>query len=207
LIKEELTLDKLKSASLLIISGSRQFYKQKDIDVILKYFENGGSLYIALGEGGVEKNNTNLNDFLESYGVTFNSDCVIRNSYSKYFHPKECYIEEGQYHSEISKTLKQTDKKKKVLTNEDLLDADVTDQDDDKIKIIYPFGCTLNLKNNKVSTLFNSGIISYPHKRPLMTAVLSKSKKGRMIIVGSENFVDDDYFEKEDNKKITVSFF
>lgn len=28
-----------------------------------------------------------------------------------------------------------------------------------------------------------------------------------MIIVGSENFVDDDYFEKEDNKKITVSFF
>ena len=32
-----------------------------------------------------------------------------------------------------------------------------------------------------------------------MTAVLSKSKKGRMIIVGSENFVDDDYFEKEDN--------
>eukprot|EP00340_Litonotus_pictus_P000465 CAMPEP_0170514288 /NCGR_PEP_ID=MMETSP0209-20121228/859_1 /TAXON_ID=665100 ORGANISM="Litonotus pictus, Strain P1" /NCGR_SAMPLE_ID=MMETSP0209 /ASSEMBLY_ACC=CAM_ASM_000301 /LENGTH=425 /DNA_ID=CAMNT_0010798321 /DNA_START=27 /DNA_END=1304 /DNA_ORIENTATION=+ len=205
LIKEELTYEKLTKANLLIISGPRQYYKQKDIEAIQKYLEEGGSVYIALGEGGNEKNNTNLNDLIESYGISFSSDSVIRTSYSKYLHPKECYIEEGQFHADFSRTIKTTGKRKKIMTNDDLLDQVNDDTDEDKIKVVYPYGCSLKLKSSKISTVFNSGIISYPLKRPLMAAVSSMSKKGRLLVVGSEGFTEDEYFEKEDNKKIIES--
>jgi intraflagellar transport protein 52 len=182
------------------------------MDAIKKYFEEGGSVYIALGEGGCEKNNTNLNFLLEDYGVSFNTDSVVRTSYSKYLHPKECYIEEGKFHSEFAKTIKTVGgKKRKVMTNDDLLDqvneTNTTDDiDDGKIKVVYPYGCSLNIKSNKISVVFGSGTISYPLKRPLMVAITSNSKKGRMIVVGSEKLIEDEFLEAEDNKKIMVSF-
>lgn len=204
-IKEEITYEKLKTINLMIISGPRQFYKQKEIEAIKKYLEDGGSLYIALGEGGNEKNNTNLNELLEDYGISFASDSVVRTSYSKYLHPKECYIEEGKFHDEFSKTIKSGNKKKKMMTNDDLLDTVDEEGNDDSIKVVFPYGCSLNLKSNKISTVFNSGLISYPLKRPLMAAQTSLSKKGKIIVVGSERIAEDEYLFKEDNLKIIVS--
>jgi hypothetical protein len=52
--------------------------------------------------------------------------------------------------------------------------------------------------------IFNSGIIAYPANRALCASALSKSKKGRLIVLGSEKFFEDEYIEKEENKKITV---
>lgn len=205
MIKEELTFEKIKGTNLLIISGPRQYYKQKDIECILKYFEEGGNLYLALGEGGDEKNNTNLNDLLNGYGISFCNDAVVRTCYCKYLHPKECYIDETKFHVEFSKTIKQVGKKKKVMTNDDLLDQVDEENDDENIKVIYPYGCSLKLKSNKISTVFTSGILSYPLKRPLMSAIVSNSKRGRMVVVGSESITEDDFFDQEDNKKIIVS--
>jgi intraflagellar transport protein 52 len=205
LIKEEMSLEKLKATNILIISGPRSHYKPKELETIEKYFEEGGSIYMALGEGGDEKNNSNINELLHKYGVCFNEDSVVRTSFYRYMHPKECYIEDSKFHTEFSKTIKSNIKKKPL--NSDLLDEDLKDDDDDKIKVVYPFGCSLRIKSNKISTVFTSGIISYPLKRPLMNAIVSNSKKGRMVIVGSEMFTEDDYFDKEDNKKIIVFFF
>ena len=191
----------MKATNLLFISGPRQYYKEKDFDAVKEYLEKGGSVYVALQEGGSEKNNTNINDFLSHYGISFNSDSVVRTSFLKYTHPKECYLEESKFHTEFSRTIK-VPGKKKPFTNDDLLDQVNLDEDDDKIKVIYPFGCSIKLKSNKISTVFNSGIIAYPAKRSLMVATLSPSKKGRLVVCGSESFYDDDYFEKEDNKKV-----
>ena len=91
------------------------------------------------------------------------------------------------------------------MNNDDLLDNDVNEIDDTKMKVVYPFGCSLEYLTSGISTLFTSGLLSYPLKRPLMLALNSKSKKGKMVVIGSEKFFDDDYFEKEDNRKITVS--
>jgi len=204
-VNKELSYDKIKTMNLIIISGPRQFYKQKEIDALKKYLEEGGSLYIALGEGGSDKNNTNLNDLLEDYGISFANDSVVRTSYSKYLHPKECFIEDGKFHEEFSRTVKVVNKKRKIMTNDDLLDAVDEEGNDDSIKVVYPYGCSLNIKSNKISTVFNSGMISYPLKRPLMVAQTSLSKKGKIIVVGSEKLVEDEYFFKEDNSKIVVS--
>lgn len=44
-------------------------------------------------EGGEHKHGTNLNAFIEQYGISVNNDCVVRTSYFKYFHPKEVFIQ------------------------------------------------------------------------------------------------------------------
>ena len=42
-------------------------------EAIKKYVENGGSVLVMLGEGGESKYNTNINFFLEEYGVMINN--------------------------------------------------------------------------------------------------------------------------------------
>jgi len=37
-----------------------------------KYLENGGSILVMLGEGGEKRFNTNINFFLEEYGIMIN---------------------------------------------------------------------------------------------------------------------------------------
>lgn len=192
---------------MLIICGPRSHYTEQELNDIENYFEDGGNLLISLGEGGDAKNNTNLNNFIKKkYGVGFRDDSVVRTSYYKYFHPKECYIEETKFHPDLERTIiKPSSKKKKMMSNDDLLNGEVNDSDDTKLKIVYPYGCSLDIYAKGISTLFTSGLLGYPLKRPLLTAVGSKSGKGRMLVIGSERMFDDDYFEKEDNRKIIVS--
>lgn len=54
-------------------------------------------------EGGERKNNTNINDIIKKFGITINSDCVIRTSFYKYFHPKEAYIHNGILNEEVTR--------------------------------------------------------------------------------------------------------
>lgn len=60
---------------------------------------------------------------------------------------------------------------------------------------------------NFLGIIFNSGIIAYPANRALCATAVSKSKKGRLFVLGSEKFFEDEYIEKEENKKITVIFY
>ncbi len=85
-----------------------------------QYFEEGGNLLIIQGEQGDANNNTNLNDFLKDYGITFRGDSVVRTSYYKYFHPKQCYIDTLTVHPGFLKTIKNIKKMKKI----DLMDDD-----------------------------------------------------------------------------------
>lgn len=165
-------------------------------------------MLIALGEGGCQKNNTNLNELLFNYGMQFNSDSVVRTSYYKYLHPKECYIEDNKcVHPEFAKTIKNINKKRKIIQNEDLLDTNYTNgsaEDDGNIRFVYPFGCSIKPLSSVVSVVLSSGLISYPANQPLMICTISKSKRGRILIVGSESLFEDEFMEKEDNKRIIV---
>lgn len=50
-----------------------------------------------------KKNNTNINYFLEQYGIWVNNDSVVRTAFYKYFHPKEVYIHNGILNEEVSR--------------------------------------------------------------------------------------------------------
>ena len=52
--------------------------------------------------GGEKRFDTNINFFLEEYGIMINNDSVVRTNYHKYFHPKECLISNGVLNRAIS---------------------------------------------------------------------------------------------------------
>jgi intraflagellar transport protein 52 len=41
----------------------------------------------------------------KKFGITINTDCVIRTSFYKYFHPKEAYIHNGILNEEVSRVI------------------------------------------------------------------------------------------------------
>ena len=67
------------------------------------YLERGGSILFLSSEGGDATNTTNINYFLEDYGMSVNADGVARTEYFKYTHPKEALITTGILNREINK--------------------------------------------------------------------------------------------------------
>jgi len=81
------------------------------------------------------------------------------------------------------------------------LENDEDQEDEYNLKLVYPYGQSLDV-DTSTSVVFNSGIIAYPANRPLAACNVSKMKRGRLFVLGSEKFFEDEFFEKEENKKI-----
>jgi len=192
----------LRNANLFVIGEPKSLFTPDEINILRQYLEEGGNLLIIQGEQGDAKNSTNLNDFLKDYGVQFHGDSVVRTSFYKYFHPKQCFIDTLTVHPGFLKTIKNVKKMKKI----DLMDEDPGQDDDDDcpLKIIYPFGQSIDISPNKqnISTLFTSGKIAYPMNRPLCVVTTSKSTKGKLCVLGSINFLENNYIDKEENMKV-----
>ena len=168
-----------------------------------QYLEEGGNLLIIQGEQGDANSNTNLNDLIKDYGITFHGDSVVRTSYYKYFHPKQCFIDTLTVHPGFLKTIKNIRKMKKIdlMDDDELLDDN--DDDDCPLKIVYPFGQSLDIdpKRANISTLFTSGKIAYPLNRPLCAVTTSRTTRGKLCVFGSINFFNNNYIDKEENMK------
>ena len=202
-MKKEFKLEKMRSANLFVVGEPKSLFTPDEINILKQYLEQGGNLLIIQGEQGDSKNSTNLNDFLKDYGIQFHGDSVVRTSYYKYFHPKQCFIDTLTVHPGFLRTIKNIKKMKKI----DLMDEEAGQDDDDDdcpLKIIYPFGQSIDISPNKpnISTLFTSGKIAYPMNRPLCVVTTSKSGKGKLCVFGSINFFDNSYIDKEENMKV-----
>ena len=102
--KEEIVYKKIVENRLLVFGGPRNKFKQTELDALKKYVEVGGhSVLILLGEGGESNWDTNINVFLEEYGMEIKSDAVVRTQYYKYFHPKECLVSNGVLNRGLAK--------------------------------------------------------------------------------------------------------
>jgi intraflagellar transport protein 52 len=55
---------------------------------MIAFLENGGKIMILLMEGGEPRLGSNINYFLEKYGIVVNPDCVISSTYTGQTHPK-----------------------------------------------------------------------------------------------------------------------
>jgi len=138
-----------------------------------------------------------------------NNDSVIRTVYNrKYFHPKENCISNGIINREISNFAKGKQKAKPgsliaqnfvahMLKNEGV---ELTD-DHGGLTFLYPNGASLNVQKPAIPIL-SSGPISYPLNRPIAAVYTSKTRKGRLMVVGSYLMLSDNYLEKEENFKL-----
>jgi intraflagellar transport protein 52 len=73
------------------------------------------------------------------------------------------------------------------------------------LKFVYPYGATINVRKPSYAIL-SSGPISFPANRPVGAFYMSL-KRGKLFILGSIHFFNDDFFEKEDNQKIQDAVF
>ncbi len=72
------SVDKLKKYKCLVIGGPREtIFQPNEIEVIVDYIKNGGSLLVINDEGGDYGANTNLNDLTRNFGFEFNSDIMF----------------------------------------------------------------------------------------------------------------------------------
>ena len=189
---------------MFVIGQPKALFTPEEINILKQYLEEGGNLLIIEGEQGDTKNSTNLNDLIKDYGITFRGDSVVRTAFYKYFHPKQCFIDTLTVHPGFLRTIKNIKKTKKIdLMGDDELGQN-DDDDDCPLKIVYPFGQSIDIdqKKSNISALFTSGKIAFPMNRPLCVVTTSKSTKGRLCVFGSINFFDNSYIDKEENLKV-----
>lgn len=104
--KEEIDLANLDGIKIFILGLPRQMFNAKELDHLKQFVQSGRSLLVFLGEGGEQKNNTNINYLLEQFKISVNNDSVVRTSYYKYLHPKEAYVSHGCMSSDFVRICK-----------------------------------------------------------------------------------------------------
>lgn len=204
--KEMLSAEKLQGVDLLIFAGPREMFSSEEFMVIKNYISQGGSVLVLLGEGGEDKGGTNLNYLLEDYGMSVNSDAVVRTVYHKYHHPKEALITNGIVCRDLVRAAR-GEKPVEVKPAGSGLNLQITKEDIDVaafgnegsgLDFVYPYGATLNVQKPAIPIL-SSGPLSYPLQRPV-AAVCSLPNAGRICALGAVRMIDDNFFDLEDNR-------
>lgn len=74
----ELKAEKLQRAKIFVLAGPQDRFTQDEFEVLKDFVNNGGSLWVLLGDGGEQEFNTNVNFFLEQYGIYINSGKCLK---------------------------------------------------------------------------------------------------------------------------------
>ena len=78
----------------MIIANPRQKFTVNQFDQLKVMMSNGTSFLVLLNEQGEKGAKSNINYFLEEFGISVNADNVIRTSFvQRYYHPKEAVIQ------------------------------------------------------------------------------------------------------------------
>ncbi|CAM9488844.1 unnamed protein product, partial [Phaeothamnion confervicola] len=101
--KDDLSLERLQEASLVVFGSPRQKFSQEEFEAIKAYLRGGGSVAVLLAEGGETALGTNVNYLLEEFGMAVHADAVVRTTYYKYPHPKEALISHGLLNPELAR--------------------------------------------------------------------------------------------------------
>ncbi|KAL1497592.1 hypothetical protein ABEB36_008525 [Hypothenemus hampei] len=179
--RDEISGDLLKNCNLLILPGPQMLFDETELKMMEIYVQEGGRILVLLTEGN-QNDPCNINILLENFGIVPNIDCLIRTHYFKYFHPKECYISDGQINSSLNKNK--------------------------NIHLIYPFGCTMNVMKPSVICL-KSGFSTFPVDCPLGALYYNEKSGGKLVAIGSGEMFSDKYIDQENNdsfREILLTF-
>ncbi|XP_034099419.2 intraflagellar transport protein 52 homolog [Drosophila albomicans] len=185
----ELNQERLMRTKIFVLAGPQDRFTEDEFEVLKEYVDQwGGSLLVLLGEGGEQEFNTNVNFFLEQYGIYINNDNVVRPHYYKNFHPKECIVGGGVVCEAMWRHLLKLDIEK--------VDYDFSDEKY-KIHFQYPYGATLNV-SEPANVLLTTGPVVYPFNRPL-AGYYSNVKGGKILALGSGYIWHDKYLQDKTN--------
>eukprot|EP00232_Nephroselmis_pyriformis_P030578 CAMPEP_0182873168 /NCGR_PEP_ID=MMETSP0034_2-20130328/12154_1 /TAXON_ID=156128 /ORGANISM="Nephroselmis pyriformis, Strain CCMP717" /LENGTH=498 /DNA_ID=CAMNT_0025005799 /DNA_START=149 /DNA_END=1645 /DNA_ORIENTATION=- len=210
IVKDELNEANLEGADILIFGAPTQRFNTTEFQLLRTFIAGGGSVLVMASEGG-ESNGTNINFLLEEYGISVNSDCVVRTVYHKYTHPKEVLISDGVLNRAITKVVGKGASAGKGAeeSQEGMPGGGAGDHpgsgEEEQLNLVYPHGATLTVQKPAVSIL-SSGKIAYPMDRPI-GAVWHQKGAGRLAVVGSAEIFEDAWLDKEENNKLMDFLF
>jgi intraflagellar transport protein 52 len=169
--------DSLKGAQILVFGCPREKYTEQEFEILRRYVRAGGSVLVLLSEGGEARNHTNINYWLEEYGISVNSDAVVRTTHYKYLHPKEVFISDGILNRGLLAVV--GSKHQQQDPDEDFRPTRQRAKeefDNTGLDFVYPHGATLSCEEPKQGMsgagtspvpILSSGKIAYPMNRPL----------------------------------------
>lgn len=188
-----LSYEEIHAAGLLIFSRPRKPFDENELKVLDKYLDNGGSILFLGGEGGDKKSGANINAVTKKYGITLQTDSVVRTVYHKYPHPKEVFIGNGVVFKPFAIAANKAGNKPHLSDN--------SKQDPENLPFVYPYGCSLEVKH-PAQTMLSSGFISYPLNRPVAAVAKTANGNGRICVVGAGHMFNDEFYIKESNLKV-----
>ncbi|CAM6015808.1 unnamed protein product [Sphagnum balticum] len=193
--KEELSLEILKEGSVVVFGCPTERFTTVEVDAVKGYMHAGGCVLLLSAQGGDARHKSNLNELLHDFGITINSDSLVRVVQEKYLHPKEVLISNSVLCKEInhvSVLILNTRKHHFFITAKPKSAG---------MQIVYPYGATLSTQR-PAAPILASGLISFPIHRPLGAIYEGISGKGRIAVLGSTAIFEDAWLEKEDNAKL-----
>ena len=137
----------------------------------------------------------------KKFGITINSDCVIRTSFYKYFHPKEAYIHNGILNEEVTRVINGYAKEPKAKQHNAFMLGGRADDEEEEyqreskrtgVDFVFVNGASLSVKE-PANPILTSGPLTYPCNRPI-AAVYEHKSKGKLLVAGSMSMFNDDYF-------------
>ena len=207
--KDPITLSALREASVFFVIGPRERFQKAEFDAMKDYLNEGGSIFITLGEDGEGAFNTNVNYFCEEYGMAFSDDCVVRTVYYKYLHPKEVHIANGVVNKEINVAAGKRPRGPQPGGQMQGVPPAISESSPNApLAFAYPYGCSL-LVQKPAFPVLTSGPLSFPLNRPVCALWSARSPKsptegspGRLCLLGSSYVVQDEWIDKEENSKL-----
>nr|XP_026499878.1 intraflagellar transport protein 52 homolog [Vanessa tameamea] len=196
--REELSPSILQDVKVLVIPGPQNAFTDDELSALKMMVERGDSVLVMMTDGGEERMNTNINFFLEEYGIVVNNDCVIRAQYHKFYHPKECHISNGILNRAVQKYIMKMPNY--ISESDDFLEDPPTPN------FVYPYGATLTVKK-PAAAILSSSDVCYPMKRPVAAMYVSEKSAGKLFVIGSGHFFADQYLESECNDLIRELIF
>ncbi|XP_037085988.1 intraflagellar transport protein 52 homolog [Pollicipes pollicipes] len=193
---DEITAEVLAEARVFVVPGPADKFSVHEIEAMKRYVADGGSLLVLLGEGGEKRSRTNINYLLEEYGMSINSDAVVRSQYYKYFHPKECYVSNGILNRALSQMAG------KSIPG---MGMDEDGNNTQALVYLYPFGASINVVKPAVP-LLSTGSVAFPGNRPIC-GLYQNEAGGKIVALGSVAMLSDQYLDKEENSKIKDVLF
>ena len=107
---------------------------------------------------------------MEDFGISINSDVVVRTQFFKYFHPKECFVSNG-------------------VLNRGLMqgggDAAATATEGQQLNFVYPYGATLNVKEPAIpgeSSYSKKNLVAFLCLDPKLGKTIFEEKSGQFIL-------------------------
>jgi intraflagellar transport protein 52 len=179
--EDTITAAVLQEVNVALFLGSREKFTADEFTVLKQFMEGGGAVMILLGEGGESKFPTNVNYFLEEYGVSINNDAVVRTAFYKYHHPKECCITSGVLAQDLCRSATPGGEKKQGGLQLESTKQAMSVEETPQLPFVYPYGATLSVQK-PAQPVLSSGSISYPLNRPLCAAV--ECGQGRLVCSG-----------------------